>query len=145
MALSKPINFKAWIDEHRHLLKPPVGNMQVFKDNADFIVMIVGGPNARKDYHYDEGEEFFYQIEGDMRRRMVFAAPTRTTLAAAQRQHRRFSNRTLPHRKRKRWLYVVLRKLQHQTTRSIFSIRRYCNTTTPCIIRVLQLNRPMYL
>jgi len=69
----------------------------------------------------------------------------RTTLAAAQLQHRRFSNRTLPHRKRKRWLYVVLRKLQHQTTRSIFSIRRYCNTTTPCIIRVLQLNRPMYL
>lgn len=71
MALSKPINFKAWIDEHRHLLKPPVGNLQVFKDNADFIVMVVGGPNARKDYHYDEGEEFFYQIEGDMVLRVI--------------------------------------------------------------------------
>ena len=45
--------------------------MQVFKDNADFIVMIVGGPNARKDYHYDEGEEFFYQIEGDMVLRVI--------------------------------------------------------------------------
>jgi 3-hydroxyanthranilate 3,4-dioxygenase len=61
-----PFNFQKWIDEHRHLLKPPVGNQQVFKGNSDFIVMVVGGPNARKDYHYNEGEEFFYQIEGDI-------------------------------------------------------------------------------
>ncbi len=59
------INFREWIDEHRHLLKPPVGNQQVFED-AEFIIMVVGGPNARKDYHYDEGEEFFYQLEGDI-------------------------------------------------------------------------------
>ncbi|MCZ7558372.1 MAG: 3-hydroxyanthranilate 3,4-dioxygenase [Bacteroidia bacterium] len=59
------INFKQWIDEHRHLLKPPVGNQQVF-ENAEFIIMVVGGPNARKDYHYNEGEEFFYQLEGDI-------------------------------------------------------------------------------
>ncbi|MBL7787898.1 MAG: 3-hydroxyanthranilate 3,4-dioxygenase [Chitinophagales bacterium] len=66
MAITMPFSFKQWIDEHRHLLKPPVGNQQVFLDNKDFIVMVVGGPNARKDYHYDEGEEFFYQIEGDI-------------------------------------------------------------------------------
>ncbi len=58
-------NFKKWIDDHRHLLKPPVCNQQVFVDN-DFIVMVVGGPNIRKDYHYDEGPEFFYQLEGEM-------------------------------------------------------------------------------
>jgi len=58
-------NFRAWIDGHRHLLKPPVCNQQVFDEN-DFIVMVVGGPNSRKDYHYDEGPEFFYQLEGDM-------------------------------------------------------------------------------
>ena len=62
----RPLNFHTWIDEHRHLLKPPVGNAQVFKDNKDFIVMVVGGPNARKDYHYNQGEEFFYQLEGDI-------------------------------------------------------------------------------
>jgi 3-hydroxyanthranilate 3,4-dioxygenase len=65
MSIRRPFNFNKWIDEHRHLLKPPVGNKQVFED-ADFIVMVVGGPNARKDYHFNEGEEFFYQLEGDV-------------------------------------------------------------------------------
>lgn len=58
-------NFKRWIDENRHLLKPPVGNKQVFHD-SEFIIMVVGGPNARKDYHIDAGPEFFYQLEGRM-------------------------------------------------------------------------------
>lgn len=65
MAIRPPFNFQKWIDEHRHLLKPPVGNKVVYED-ADFIVMVVGGPNARKDYHYNEGEEFFYQLEGEI-------------------------------------------------------------------------------
>ena len=66
MPITRPFNIQKWIDEHRHLLKPPVGNQQVFTDNADFIVMVVGGPNARKDYHVDAGEELFWQIEGTM-------------------------------------------------------------------------------
>ena len=70
MALVPPINFKHWIDEHRHLLKPPVGNKLVYED-SDFIIMVVGGPNARKDYHFDEGEEFFFQIEGDITLKVV--------------------------------------------------------------------------
>ncbi len=60
-----PINFKRWIDEHRHLLKPPVGNQQIWADR-EFMVTVVGGPNARTDFHINEGEEFFYQIEGDI-------------------------------------------------------------------------------
>jgi 3-hydroxyanthranilate 3,4-dioxygenase len=66
MSITKAFNFRKWIDEHRDILKPPVGNAQVFKDTSDFIIMVVGGPNARKDYHYNEGEEFFYQLEGDI-------------------------------------------------------------------------------
>ncbi len=65
MKIRRPFNFKQWIDEHRHLLKPPVGNKLIWED-AEFIVQVVGGPNSRKDYHYDEGEEFFYQIEGEI-------------------------------------------------------------------------------
>ena len=65
MAIQRPFSFQQWIEDHRHLLKPPVGNKMIYED-SEFIVMVVGGPNARKDYHYNEGEEFFYQLEGDI-------------------------------------------------------------------------------
>jgi 3-hydroxyanthranilate 3,4-dioxygenase len=64
MSLTPPFNLQAWIDAHRHLLKPPVGNKCIV--DGDFIIMIVGGPNSRTDYHWDEGPEFFYQLEGEM-------------------------------------------------------------------------------
>ncbi len=66
MTVQRPFSFKQWIDDNRHLLKPPVGNQQVYTENDNFIVMVVGGPNIRKDYHYNETEEFFYQMEGDI-------------------------------------------------------------------------------
>ena len=62
--LMSPVNFQRWIDEHRDLLKPPVGNKCIV--DGDFIIMVVGGPNQRTDYHWDEGPEFFYQLEGEM-------------------------------------------------------------------------------
>ena len=65
--MNKPFNLKKWIDENRHLLKPPVGNKNLFVDSGDYIVMIVAGPNARKDYHYNETEELFYQLEGTIK------------------------------------------------------------------------------
>ena len=65
MPIQRPFNFKKWIDENRHLLKPPVGNKVIWED-AEFIVMVVGGPNSRKDYHFNESEEFYYQLEGNI-------------------------------------------------------------------------------
>ncbi|HNP17976.1 MAG TPA: 3-hydroxyanthranilate 3,4-dioxygenase [Fulvivirga sp.] len=66
MAIKRPFNLHNWIKENRDLLKPPVGNKNLYADAGDYIVMIVGGPNARKDYHYNETEELFYQLEGDI-------------------------------------------------------------------------------
>ena len=65
MSIIRPFNFMKWIDENKHLLKPPVNNKVVYQD-TEFIIMVVGGPNSRKDYHYNESEEFFYQLEGDI-------------------------------------------------------------------------------
>jgi 3-hydroxyanthranilate 3,4-dioxygenase len=66
MEITPPFNLFKWIDENRSLLKPPVGNKNLYVDSGDYIVMIVGGPNARKDYHYNETEELFFQLEGDI-------------------------------------------------------------------------------
>ncbi len=65
MTPALPFNLMRWIDTHRDQLKPPVCNKEVFKD-SEFIVMVVGGPNARSDYHDDPGAEIFYQVEGEM-------------------------------------------------------------------------------
>ncbi|HVO45375.1 MAG TPA: 3-hydroxyanthranilate 3,4-dioxygenase [Steroidobacteraceae bacterium] len=58
-------SLQRWIDEHAHLLKPPVGNQQIWT-GAGLMVTVVGGPNQRTDFHDDPVEEFFHQLQGDM-------------------------------------------------------------------------------
>jgi 3-hydroxyanthranilate 3,4-dioxygenase len=67
MLFKKPFNLHQWIEENRELLKPPIGNKNLYVESGDYIIMIVGGPNERKDYHYNETEELFYQIKGDIK------------------------------------------------------------------------------
>ncbi len=64
MPLAAPFNLQQWIEENRHLLKPPVGNKMIC--NGGFMVMVVGGPNQRTDYHVNPTEELFFQVEGDI-------------------------------------------------------------------------------
>lgn len=66
MSIAKPFNFLQWIEDNQDKLKPPVGNKNMYPLSEDYIVMVVGGPNARKDYHYNETEELFYQLKGDI-------------------------------------------------------------------------------
>jgi len=65
MPVAPPFNLQRWIEQNRDFLRPPVGNKLLFQDST-FIIMAVGGPNSRKDFHHDPSEEFFYQVEGDM-------------------------------------------------------------------------------
>jgi len=66
MPIQKPFNLQKWVEENRDKLKPPVGNKNLYPLGEDYIVMVVAGPNARKDYHYNETEELFYQLEGNI-------------------------------------------------------------------------------
>ena len=59
------LNLKKWLDEHQDVLRPPVRNKEIYP-MGEFIVMAVGGPNSRTDYHYNETPEFFYQVKGNI-------------------------------------------------------------------------------
>ncbi len=71
MAIQAAFNLKNWINENRDKLRPPVGNQCVYTDAKNFIVMIVGGPNARKDYHFNESEELYFQLEGNITLKII--------------------------------------------------------------------------
>lgn len=67
MSENKAFNLNKWIEQNKDLLKPPVSNKNLYHNAEDFIVMVVGGPNSRKDYHFNETEELFYQLEGKIK------------------------------------------------------------------------------
>jgi 3-hydroxyanthranilate 3,4-dioxygenase len=70
MPLASPIPLLQWIDAHREQLRPPIGALRIYED-ASTIIMAVGGPNSRNDYHIDPGEELFFQLEGTLTLRVV--------------------------------------------------------------------------
>lgn len=79
------LDFDAWLDEHGPGLRPPVGNKEVFPGQEDFIVMVVGGPNQRTDYHVDPYEEVFYQLRGTMQVNLMTSdGPRAVTVRAGQ-------------------------------------------------------------
>ncbi|KAI8075323.1 3-hydroxyanthranilic acid dioxygenase [Gongronella butleri] len=63
--LGPPINFTKWLAENGDKLQPPINNYLLFR-GQDTIIMVVGGPNKRSDYHINETEEWFYQVKGTL-------------------------------------------------------------------------------
>lgn len=64
------INLNDWIEQNRDSLKPPVGNKMLY-GAGEFQVMIVAGPNTRRDFHCEPGEELFYQLKGDITLKLI--------------------------------------------------------------------------
>ena len=58
-------------------LQPPVANKMIFGDGF-LKVMVVGGPNDRRDYHLQSGEEFFWQLKGHLNLHVVLNNRFRT-------------------------------------------------------------------
>ena len=58
----KNFNLKQWIDENRGSW----GQRRVIWEDSDFIAFVTRGPNSRKDFHIDPGDEMFYQLEGEL-------------------------------------------------------------------------------
>jgi 3-hydroxyanthranilate 3,4-dioxygenase len=59
-------HLKKWVEENQDLFAPPLKTNRLLVQHKDFLVMILRGPNTRLDFHIEPGDEFFYQIEGDM-------------------------------------------------------------------------------
>jgi 3-hydroxyanthranilate 3,4-dioxygenase len=65
-----PINLMKWVEENRDRLRPPVGNQYLY-DGEGLFVMVIGGPNARNDFHMTNSEEYFFQLKGDIVVRII--------------------------------------------------------------------------
>jgi 3-hydroxyanthranilate 3,4-dioxygenase len=59
-------HLKRWVDENGVCFDPPFRTNKLLVQEKDFLVMILRGPNDRLDFHIEPGDEFFYQLEGEM-------------------------------------------------------------------------------
>ncbi|MYL32113.1 3-hydroxyanthranilate 3,4-dioxygenase [Pontibacillus yanchengensis] len=60
---SRVMDLMKTVEENKHLLQPPVNNKVLWED-SEYIAMLLGGPNKRRDFHIDPADEFFYQMKG---------------------------------------------------------------------------------
>ena len=66
MNLLSTFHLKRWVEENKSYFNPPFRTNRLLVHHKDFLVMILRGPNTRLDFHIEPGDEFFYQVEGDM-------------------------------------------------------------------------------
>ncbi|HEY2986741.1 MAG TPA: 3-hydroxyanthranilate 3,4-dioxygenase [Candidatus Binatia bacterium] len=104
----KNFNLKQWIEENRGNW----GQRRVIWEDSDFIAFVTRGPNSRKDFHIDPGDEIFYQLEGDLNLHYI-PANKNPEIALLKPGELFLLPATVPHSPRRgegSWTFVVERK-----------------------------------
>jgi len=105
--LSK-FNLQQWIEENRGNW----GRRRTVWEDSDFITVVHRGPNRGKQFHINEGDEIFYQLEGELnfhyinssdKREVLVLKPGEMFLLPANVPHS-------PRREEGSWTLVVERK-----------------------------------
>lgn len=66
MEMLSTYHLRQWVAENQSYFNPPFRTNRLLVSHKDFLVMILRGPNTRLDFHIQPGDEFFYQVEGEM-------------------------------------------------------------------------------
>lgn len=101
-------NLRQWIDDNR----ADWGQRRVIWENSDFIAFVTRGPNRRKDFHINPGDEIFYQLEGELNLHYV-TADNKQTIAQLKAGEIFLLPGKVPHSPRRQegsWTFVVERK-----------------------------------
>jgi 3-hydroxyanthranilate 3,4-dioxygenase len=101
-------NLRQWIDDNRG----DWGQRRVIWENSDFIAFVTRGPNRRKDYHINPGDEIFYQLEGELNLHYL-GADQKHEVAVLKAGELFLLPANVPHSPRRAdgsWTYVVERR-----------------------------------
>jgi 3-hydroxyanthranilate 3,4-dioxygenase len=104
-------NLQKWIDANRG----DWGQRRVIWQDSDFIAFVTRGPNRRKDYHINPGDEIFYQLEGELN--LHYLKDTQHEVAVLKAGDVFLMPKHTPHSPRRAdgsWTYVVERTRSNQ-------------------------------
>jgi 3-hydroxyanthranilate 3,4-dioxygenase len=100
-------NLRHWIDQNRG----DWGQRRVIWQDSDFIAFVTRGPNRRKDFHINPGDEIFYQLEGELN--LHYLNQNQHELAVLRAGDLFLMPRNVPHSPRRAdgsWTFVIERR-----------------------------------
>ena len=103
----KGFNLRQWIDENRNNW----GQRRVLWEDSDFIAFVTRGPNRRKDFHINPGDEIFYQLEGELN--LHYVSNGKPEVAVLKARDLFLMPASVPHSPRRQegsWTFVIERK-----------------------------------
>jgi 3-hydroxyanthranilate 3,4-dioxygenase len=115
-------NLRHWIDQNRG----DWGQRRVIWQDSDFIAFVTRGPNRRKDFHINPGDEIFYQLEGELN--LHYLNQDQHELAVLKAGDLFLMPRNVPHSPRRgegSWTFVIERRREKtESDRFIWACER---------------------